>query len=87
MKQFRFLVLAFFVATAPSAIAEEAKVPCTPQPACEFDDLIIKPAAPTPGLKPQDNVPRGINIQGLEPSDRSSFRMPGNSMKSLESIK
>jgi hypothetical protein len=71
--------LAMLIATALPAFAEDAKTkPCEPQPTCEFGDLVIKPGAPTPGLKPQDSFKSGgIDIQSRQSSDlRNSYRLP-----------
>ena len=72
----------FLLSMTSSALAEDPKPPCTPQPTCEFSELIIKPGAPTPGLKPQDNVVPGLKIQGLQPSDlRNSYRLPNMALE------
>jgi len=70
--------LAALIATSLPAFAEDpASKPCEPQPTCEFGNLVIKPGAPTPGVKPQDTLRNGIDMQSREPSDlRNSYRLP-----------
>ena len=72
------LAVTLTTAVALPAVADDPKPPkCEPQPTCEFDNLVIKPGAPTPGLKPQDKAVQGIDIQGKEPSEaRGTYRLP-----------
>jgi hypothetical protein len=71
---FAFAVLV--LATSPMR-AEDKPPECQPQPTCEFSKLVIKPGAPTPGIKPQDQAPPGVNLQGKLPIElRETYRLP-----------
>jgi len=70
---FAFAILA--LATSP--IRAEDKPKCQPQPTCEFSNLVIKPGAPTPGIKSQDQATPGVNLQGKLPTElRDTYRLP-----------
>ena len=49
-----FAVLVF--ATSPIR-AEDKPKECEPQPTCEFDNLVIKPGAQTPGINRRTGQP------------------------------
>lgn len=80
MRGFCRFAIAFAALTLASlqAAAEDQKpTKCEPQPTCEFGNLIIKPGAPTPGLKTHDKGPGGIDFQGEKSPDfRGTYRLP-----------
>ena len=78
-RSFWMFVFAALIACPWPALAEDAAAkPCEPQPTCEFDNLVIKPGAPTTGVAVQDAVrPGGIDIQQpASPDLRGSYRLP-----------
>lgn len=71
------VIILLTLGSLPAAADDQKPSKCEPQPTCEFGNLIIKPGAPTPGLKPQDKGPPGIDFQGNTPPDfRGSYRLP-----------
>lgn len=83
MTQFRvwfvrgcFAFAGLALATSP-ILAEDKQKECEPQPTCEFSNLVIKPGAPTPGIKPQDQATPGVSLQGKLPTEfRDTYRLP-----------
>jgi hypothetical protein len=62
--------------------AEDKPKECEPQPTCEFSNLVIKPGAPTPGIKPQDQTTPGVNLQGKAPIElRDTYRLPNTAVE------
>jgi hypothetical protein len=86
MTQYRgWIVRGWFAFTvlvlAISPIRADDKKECQPQPTCEFSNLVIKPGAPTPGIKPQDQAPPGVNLQGKLPTElRDTYRLPNTAV-------
>jgi hypothetical protein len=88
MTQFRsrfvgcWLAFAGLVLAASPIRAEDKPKPCEPQPTCEFSSLVIKPGAPTPGIKPQDQTTPGVNLQGKLPIElRETYRLPNTAVE------
>jgi hypothetical protein len=72
-----WLAFAGLMLAASPMRAEDKPKECEPQPTCEFSNLVIKPGAPTPGIKPQDQTTPGVNLQGKLPIElRETYRLP-----------
>jgi hypothetical protein len=72
-----WFIFAGLVLAASPVRAEDKPKECEPQPTCEFSNLVIKPGAPTPGIKPQDQTTPGVNLQGKLPVElRETYRLP-----------
>jgi hypothetical protein len=72
-----WLVFLILVLVTSSIRAEDKPRECEPQPTCEFSNLVIKPGAQTPGIKPQDRETPALNLQGKLPTDlRDTYRLP-----------
>ena len=72
-----FAFAALVSAASPVRAMDRPKPPCEPQPTCEFSNLVIKPGAPTPGIKPQDQATPGVSLQGKLPTElRDTYRLP-----------
>ena len=70
------------LAASPIRAEDKPKPPCEPQPTCEFSNLVIKPGAPTPGIKPQDQTTPGVNLQGKAPIElRDTYRLPNTAIE------
>jgi hypothetical protein len=71
------LVFSILVLATSSIRAEDKPKECEPQPTCEFSNLVIKPGAQTPGIKPQDRGTPAVNLQGKFPTEfRDTYRLP-----------
>jgi hypothetical protein len=77
-----WLAFAGLVLAASPIRAEDKPRECEPQPTCEFSNLVIKPGAPTPGIKPQDQTTPGVNLQGKAPIElRDTYRLPNTAVE------